>query len=152
MWFVNCFMFIWSIEILLELKLKLFYVLRLILGFCCCQALHCSVDQRSEVCWIRHRHQEHVRVLGLGRRPLLSLVSFIVFRKRISQIIFFTSDLNHYYIQQLEQRSLTQIFFFDFAQVRHRHVHRRSRWLRQLRETSGRSSLHGSAFLQRPSR
>ena len=35
------------------------------------QALRRRVDQRREGREVRHRHRQHVRVLGLGRRPLL---------------------------------------------------------------------------------
>ena len=35
------------------------------------QALRRRLDQRREGARVRHRHREHVRVLGLGRRPLL---------------------------------------------------------------------------------
>ena len=35
------------------------------------QALRGGLDQRREGRQVRHRHRQHVRVLGLGRRPLL---------------------------------------------------------------------------------
>ncbi len=35
------------------------------------QALRRGVDERAEGRGLRHRHRQHVRVLGLGRRPLL---------------------------------------------------------------------------------
>ena len=37
-------------------------------------ALRRGVDERREGRRVRHRHREHVRVLGLGRRPLLDVV------------------------------------------------------------------------------
>lgn len=45
------------------------------------QALHCPVHQWAQGPRIRHRHQEHVRVLGLGWRPLLTLVSQLFIRQ-----------------------------------------------------------------------
>ena len=38
------------------------------------EALRRAVDQREGGRRVRHRHREHVRVLGLGRRPLLAVV------------------------------------------------------------------------------
>ena len=38
------------------------------------EALRRALDQREGGRGVRHRHREHVRVLGLGRRPLLALV------------------------------------------------------------------------------
>ena len=35
------------------------------------QAFRCGLDQRRKGRRVRHRHRQHVRVLGLGRRPLL---------------------------------------------------------------------------------
>ena len=46
-------------------------------GFCRCQAFHRSVDQRTQGHWVRDRREEHVRVLGLGRRSLLTMVRFL---------------------------------------------------------------------------
>ena len=38
------------------------------------QALRCSVDERPGGVELRHRHRQHVRILGLGRRALFAVV------------------------------------------------------------------------------